>query len=116
MAKKSIFWSAAANKKWVTLEPTAGFGDSNMKVIVQPAESQGDDLEATITIKYGNGNVVKRTVSRCERKPISTEYSLSSAPYKRDEFLLNVLDIRPYRLHTSYFLRTLHSAYSNILV
>lgn len=77
MAKKSISWSATANKKWVTLEPTAGFGDSNMKVIVQPAESQGDDLEATITIKYSNGNVVSRTVSRCERKPISTEYSLS---------------------------------------
>ena len=44
MAKKSISWSATANKEWVTLEPTEGFGDSNMKVIVQPAESQDDDL------------------------------------------------------------------------
>ena len=77
MAKKSIFWSAAANKEWVTLEPTAGFGDSNMKVIVQPAQTQDDDLEATITIKYGNGKVVNRTVSRCERKPIGNDYSLS---------------------------------------
>ena len=71
MAKKSISWSATANKEWVTLEPTEGFGDSNMKVIVQPAESQDDDLEATITITYGNGKVVNRTVSRCERKPLS---------------------------------------------
>ena len=77
MAKKSISWSATANKEWVTLEPTEGFGDSNMKVIVQPAESQDDDLEATITITYGNGKVVNRTVSRCERKPLSNDYSLS---------------------------------------
>ena len=77
MAKKSISWNAESDKSWVILEPSSGLGDTNVKVIVEPAQSASDDLDATVTIVYSNGNSVVKAISRCERKAISSSYSLS---------------------------------------
>lgn len=77
MAKESISWSASADKSWVTLIPSSGFGDSNIKVTVEPAKTESDDLTATISIRYGNGDSYTKTISRCERKAVSSSYSLS---------------------------------------
>lgn len=77
MAKESISWSASADTSWVTLTPSSGFGDSNIKVTVEPAKTESDDLTATISIRYGNGDLYTKTISRCERKAVSSSYSLS---------------------------------------
>ena len=77
MAKESISWSAYTDKSWVTLTPSNGFGDSNVKVTVEPAKTESDDLTATISINYSNGDSYTKTISRCERKAVSRSYSLS---------------------------------------